>query len=63
MQQKEKFTIKQQINHMKTQNIKFSLYDEEKAEKFLAYSNYYFKVKCFAKNFTKTDEKYKNLWE
>lgn len=61
MQQKEKFTIKQQINHMKTQNIKFSLYDEEKAEKFLAYSNYYFKVKCFAKNFTKTDEKYKNL--
>ena len=61
MQQKEKFTIEQQINYMKTQNIKFNLYDEEKAEKFLAYSNYYFKVKCFAKNFTKTDEKYKNL--
>ena len=61
MQQKKKFTIKQQINHMKTQNIKFSLYDEKKAEKFLAYSNYYFKVKCFAKNFTKIDEKYKNL--
>lgn len=61
MQQKEKFTIEQQINYMKTQNIKFNLYDEEKATKFLAYSNYYFKVKSFAKNFTKIDEKYKNL--
>lgn len=61
MQQKDKFTIEQQINYMKTQNIKFSLYNEEKAIKFLAYSNYYFKVKSFAKNFTKTDEKYKNL--
>ncbi|MCI5539609.1 Abi family protein [Campylobacter lanienae] len=61
MQQKEKFTIEQQINYMKTQNIKFRLYDEEKAAKFLAYSNYYFKIKSFAKNFTKIDEKYKNL--
>ena len=46
---------------MKSQNIKFNLYDEEKAANFLAYSNYYFKVKSFAKNYTKIDEKYKNL--
>ena len=61
MQQKGKFTIDQQIDYMKSQNIKFNLYDEEKATKFLTYSNYYFKVKSFAKNYTKIDEKYKNL--
>ncbi|MGG7074524.1 hypothetical protein U5B43_09815 [Campylobacter sp. 9BO] len=61
MQQKKKFTIEQQINHMKTQNIKFDLYDEEKAANFLTYSNYYFKVKSFAKNYTKIDDKYQNL--
>lgn len=61
MQQKEKFTIEQQINHMEEQDIKFDLHSKEKAEKFLTSSNYYFKVKAFAKNYEKIDGKYKNL--
>lgn len=53
MQLKQKFTIEQQINHMKNQNIKFDLFDEIETTNFLTYSNYYFKVKSFAKKLQK----------
>ena len=43
-QQKIKFTIDQQVDHMKKQNIGFGIYSEERARDFLTYSNYYFKV-------------------
>lgn len=61
MEQKEKFTIEEQIRHMKSLNIKFYYCDEKKAKDFLTYSNYYFKVKSFAKNYRKKDGKYINL--
>ena len=61
--QKAKFTLDQQIEHMKEQNIKFNICSEQKARSFLSKSNYYFKVKAFSKNFQKNskDGKYQNL--
>lgn len=61
MQLKQKFTIEQQINHMKNQNIKFDLFDEIETTNFLTYSNYYFKVKSFAKNYKKNNGQYEKL--
>lgn len=61
MQQKHKFTIEQQINHMKSQGIKFEISNSDKALNFLTYSNYYFKVKSFAKNYKKNEDTYENL--
>lgn len=55
-QQKIKFTIDQQVDHMKKQNIGFGIYSEERARDFLTYSNYYFKVKSFAKNYKKNND-------
>lgn len=61
MQEKQKFTIEQQIDHMQAQGIKFDLYNIEKAKEFLTSSNYYFKVKAFAKNYKKNGSQYENL--
>lgn len=60
-QQKIKFTIDQQVDHMKKQNIGFGIYSEERARDFLTYSNYYFKVKSFAKNYKKNNDQYESL--
>lgn len=60
-QQKKKFTIEQQIRHMKEQNIRFLLFTEKDAKDFLRTQNYYFKVKSFAKNYEKINNKYKDL--
>ena len=55
---KVKFTLDQQIEHMKNKNISFNLYSEVETKKFLTNNNYYFKVKAFAKNYRKTNNKY-----
>ena len=41
---KRKLNIDEQIDDLKEKNIKFELYPEEEARKFLTYNNYYFKV-------------------
>lgn len=61
MQHKEKYTIDKQIEHMKNQNINFKLYSEKEAKDFLTTNNYYFKVKAFAKNYRKYNNKYIDL--
>lgn len=58
---KEKLTILEQINYMKNQGIKFELFSEKETKDFLTYSNYFFKVKSFSKNFEKNNGKYQNL--
>lgn len=51
---KPKLTIKDQINHMKNdKGILFNLTNEEDAIEFLNNSNYYFKIKSYAKNYDK----------
>ncbi|MBB6714542.1 Abi family protein [Clostridium gasigenes] len=54
---KNKLTIKEQIIHMKDiEGIKFNISNEHQAEDFLKKSNYYFKVKSYAKNYNKYDK-------
>lgn len=48
-----KLKIEEQIDHMKECGIKFTIEDEEAASKFLHESTYYFKVKAYAKNYSK----------
>ncbi len=50
---KKKLTIDEQIEDLKSKNVKFELYNVEEAKKFLQYNNYYFKLKSYAKNYTK----------
>lgn len=59
---KEKLSIKEQINHMKSKGILFTVIDEPEACRFISQNTYYFKIKAYAKNFPKnTDGKYVNL--
>lgn len=58
---KDKLSIDQQIQHMKENEITFSLFKEDEAKEFLKCSNYFFKVKSFAKNYQKIDDKYIDL--
>ncbi len=50
---KKKLTVDEQILHLKGNGVKFGLITEEEAKDFLTYSNYYFKVKSYAKNYEK----------
>ena len=50
---KYKLNIDEQIQYMQDLGIKFVLIDKEKAKKFLSESNYFFKIKVFAKNYDK----------
>ncbi|MSN96411.1 Abi family protein [Campylobacter sp. FMV-PI01] len=58
---KNKLSIDQQIQHMKENGITFTLFKESEAKEFLQHSNYFFKVKSFAKNYQKIDDKYIDL--
>ncbi len=49
----KKLTIEEQIEDLRSKNIKFDLYNVEEAKKFLQYNNYYFKLKSYAQNYTK----------
>ena len=43
----------QQIRHLKERGVRFELTDEREAERFLRESNFFFKVKAFAKCFSR----------
>ena len=43
----------QQVNHLKERGVRFELTDERDAERFLRESNFFFKVKAFAKCFSR----------
>ncbi len=48
---KPKLTAAQQIDFMKRSGVRFDLFPESLAERFLTRRNYFFKVKAFSKNF------------
>ena len=43
----------QQVRHLKERGVRFELTDEREAERFLLESNFFFKVKAFAKCFSR----------
>lgn len=43
----------QQVRHLKERGVRFELTDEREAERFLRESNFFFKVKAFAKCFSR----------
>jgi len=63
---KEKLNLDEQIQHMESKGIKFTIVDKESAKKFLENNTYYFKIKAYSKNFEKYNDginkgKYVNL--
>ena len=63
---KRKLSFDEQIEDLKSKNIRFEIFPEEEAKKFLQYNNYYFKLKSYAKNYPKyskvgLQDKYINL--
>lgn len=59
---KPKFNTKEQVRYLKDKGVTFKYYSEQDAEKFLTESNYFFKLKAFAKNYDKDkDDKYIKL--
>lgn len=58
---KEKMSVQEQIDYMKNKGMEFKLFSEDNAKDFLTHSNYFFKVKFFAKNYQKIDNKYVDL--
>lgn len=51
--QKKKLSFEEQIEDLKSKNVKFDIISEEEAVKFLCNNNYYFKLKAYANNYTK----------
>ncbi len=60
MDKKPKLSYTDQIIDLKDKNIKFELYSEADAIKYLQYNNYYFKLKSYARNYTKYSKVEKN---
>ena len=57
-----KFSIEQQINHMKDKGVCFTIKDEEFAKEYLNTNTYYFKLKAYSKLYDKDkDGKYIGL--
>lgn len=50
---KEKLTILEQVNHMKSKGVTFNIMTEEDAASYLENNTYYFKIKSYAKNYAK----------
>lgn len=50
---KEKLTVEQQIEHMKSKGIQFNIVSENDAISYLTNNTYYFKIKAYAKNYDK----------
>ena len=48
---KVKTTIDEQINILKSRNVKFNIINEEKAKSFIENKTYYFKVSAYRENF------------
>lgn len=57
---KPRLSIQEQIEHMKSQGIKFECMDESDAAEYLEESTYYFKIKAYAKLFDKYQKPEKN---
>ena len=57
MMDKVKLSFDEQIADLKSKNVKFELFSEEDAKKFLQYNNYYFKLKSYARNYVKYSKK------
>lgn len=54
IRERPKLTIPEQISYMRdVKGIKFNIVNEESAAHFLSSNNYYFKLKAFAKNYSK----------
>jgi len=54
VKERPKLTISEQIAHMRdVKGIKFNIVNEDQAAQFLSSHNYYFKLKAFAKNYSK----------
>ena len=49
--QRPKFSVDEQIEHMKSKGIKFNIVNEEEARRYLRDNTYYFKIKSYAKMF------------
>lgn len=58
-----KLSIEEQINHLKSKNIKFTLINEHEARNYLTNNTYYFKIKSYAKSFeyNQYKQQYTNL--
>lgn len=50
---KEKLTVEQQIQHMKSKGVQFNIVSEKEAISYLTNNTYYFKIKAYAKNYDK----------
>lgn len=62
MERKPKLTIPQQVEYMENHcGIRFEICSKENAIEFLENSTYFFKIKAFAKNYEKKDDKYIDL--
>ncbi len=58
---KNKITIDEQIQHMKSKGIKFNIMSEDDTKNFLSYRTYYFKFKSYTKAFEKNKGIFVNL--
>lgn len=63
---KRKLSYDEQIDDLKSKNVKFDIYSEDEARKYLQYNNYYFKLKAYARDYTtyskvELKDKYINL--
>ncbi len=65
--QKQKLDFDGQIEHMRNKGIRFNIISEDEAKIFISEHTYYFKIKAYAKNYSKLPEghqragQYKNL--
>lgn len=50
---KQKLTIPEQIQHMKSKGISFDIIHEKEAEDYITNDTYFFKIKAYAKNYEK----------
>lgn len=53
LQNKPKITIEDQINFLANKRIKFNITDKAEAKNFLTNNSYFFKIKSYAKNYSK----------
>ena len=53
---KPKLSVAQQVVHLETKGVKFNICDKELAIDFLTNNSYLFKIKAYAKNYTKRDD-------
>lgn len=60
-QEKPKLSIKNQIEKLKQKGVKFEIFNEDKATKFLQNNSYLFKVKAYCNTYKQKDKDGKTL--